>query len=306
MKILVTGATGFLGRHILDALSLQSGEILAISRSPTENFGRWPQVRWLRADLGNVGTYARQVKAFKPEIVIHLAWDGIPDYSEAVSRRNIELSLSFLGFIDKCISFRRLIVSGSCMECTADQVTDVPVHVGKPDNYFVLAKEQIRAYAAEICTKKEKELVWFRVFYVYGEGQRRGALMPTIVDALRRGDPLPISKPYNRNDFIYVKDVANAFAKASYIEEQVTGIFDLGSGILHRVIDVCGVVESELSGGRVEQTSKLIQEFSRARIWTEAGQAAVEWRADPAPTGLKLAWREKWTLQQGVRDLLHE
>ena len=86
MRILVTGATGFIGLPLTRHLVRQGHEILALSRSPlrSEKF-----INWLSADLSFPETYQDAIRSFEPEILIHLAWQDIPDFSFEKSENNL-------------------------------------------------------------------------------------------------------------------------------------------------------------------------------------------------------------------------
>ena len=78
MRILVTGATGFIGLPLIHRLVGHGHSILALSRSPLI---AEKSIDWLRADLSIPKTYQDSIRSFEPEILIHLAWQDIPDFS---------------------------------------------------------------------------------------------------------------------------------------------------------------------------------------------------------------------------------
>ena len=90
MKVLVTGAAGFIGWPVVQSLLRKGHEVLGLCRkAPMET--QTGDINWLHADLIDILDYRDAVQFFAPEVVVHLAWQGIPDYSFGNSRSNLEL-----------------------------------------------------------------------------------------------------------------------------------------------------------------------------------------------------------------------
>ena len=95
---MVTGASGFIGKPIVNKLLMMGCEVLAIGREiPAQK--KINSLHWLKANFSSPETYQAEINAFKPEVLIHLAWQDIPDYSLEKSILNLNQSLSFISFI---------------------------------------------------------------------------------------------------------------------------------------------------------------------------------------------------------------
>jgi UDP-glucose 4-epimerase len=114
MKVVLTGASGFLGNACLKLLFERGHTVLALSRRPEKQDQR-PGVSWVCADLNDPASYRPALVEFQPEAVLHLAWEGIPDFSLQNSLRNLENGALFAGFAIEQ-GCRHLVVSGSCWE----------------------------------------------------------------------------------------------------------------------------------------------------------------------------------------------
>src|SRR3990167_10434282 len=113
MRILVTGASGFLGRHLMPLL--KQHDVMRLTRSTAEPSLMGEGGKSLIADLSHEGSWQEEVERFSPEYCIHLAWEGLPDYSLTRCRVNLNTSLMLLETLVKA-RVKRVVVAGSCWE----------------------------------------------------------------------------------------------------------------------------------------------------------------------------------------------
>ena len=93
-----------------------------------------------------------------------------------------------------------------------------------------------------MCKQKDIQLLWMRIFYVYGPRQRTESLIPSILTKLKNGQLPDLQTPNNANDFVYIDDVADAFAKATSFGNK-SGVYNLGTGVSTPVLEVCCIAE---------------------------------------------------------------
>ena len=254
MRVLVTGASGFIGLPVLQCLEKQGDKVLALSRSePTRTIAS--SVKWLIADLTSPETYQVAIKEFAPQVVIHLAWQGIPDFSFDTSRNNLNHSLGLLSFVIGLGSCKKVLVSGSCWESNIDKGECLETTQGEAKDYFTWAKIALYSWLNMMCKQKHIQLSWMRTFYVYGPRQKTESLIPTILTKLKNGQLPDLQTPKNANDFVYIDDVADAFTKATSVDNK-SGVYNLGSGKSTPVLEVCRIAEKIVLG-----TDTLTQEM---------------------------------------------
>ena len=287
-RVLVTGATGFIGKPLTKALLNAGCEVLAITRkAPVEQ----TQIKWLEADLSQSESYQQAVNEFAPEVVIHLSWQGIPDYSFATSLDNLNQSLGLLSFVVGLQSCKKVMVSGSCWEYAGATGECLETDISVPQNDFTWAKHAIRSWLETHCEKNDVDYAWLRIFYVYGPGQRSGSLLPTILTSLRN-DTLPgINTPFNANDYVYIDDVVEAFVlcvKQSF----KSGIYNLGSGESIQVLEVCRLAESHVKDSN--HLSQALAENAPVKVGT------VDFWAGLCEVKANLGWAPKTSLVDGI------
>jgi nucleoside-diphosphate-sugar epimerase len=266
MRILLTGASGFIGQPVL-------------KRS------------FLVADLSCLNTVEPELVRFKPEVCIHAAWHGIPDYSEQTCRVNLLMAVNLFSFLARGTSCQKLIGLGSCLEYHPLQGQCVESAAGAPHSFFSWAKQAIGDFGGILAREQSREFFWFRIFYIYGPGQRSQALIPSLIRQFSKGESPTLESPGNINDFVYVDDVADAIVQAA-VSSATPGTYNLGSGSPRAILDVCASVEREISG-LTQVTDGLGADASaplKSKFWADIFQAKSH-----------LHWTPRVSLEEGIR-----
>jgi len=296
VRILVTGASGFIGLSVVQCLEQQGQNVLALSRS-ISNEPTTALVNWLKADLTSPATYQVAIKEFAPQVVIHLAWQGIPDFSFERSRNNLNHSLDLLSFAVGLGSCRKILVSGSCFELNRLKGECAETEIGNPKDNFTWTKHALRSWLEVICAKEKIDLGWMRVFYVYGPRQRQESLIPSILTHLQNGRLPDLRIPQNANDFVFVDDVAKGFSNA-VSNEFPSGIYNLGSGGSTPVKEICRIAEQIVLGtdSLTRQLEEKTQEsFSNVDFWADCSNTkkSLDWvPTTDLSVGIEKTW--KW------------
>jgi len=246
-RILLTGGTGFIGSSLLYSLDQLGFEVMTMCRSEPNN--AYQNITWLEADLLDAETYETQIAEFSPNIVVHLAWQGLPDYSLNNSLINLSLTIRFLSFVTRLKSCRKVIVAGSCWEY-GNTVGECHEEMSlSPTSYFAWAKNSIRTWLELHCEQNKIEYVWLRIFYVYGPGQRPASIVPSILSSLINKEEPYIQNPFNANDYVYIDDVVNAFL-ISINKSFLSGTYNIGSGKSVRVLEILNLARDLLGNSK--------------------------------------------------------
>lgn len=279
MRVVVTGATGFLGSHLLGVL--QDHDVLCLSRDPR----RIPvtrNVRAIRADFGAGGGWIEAVAAFDPDWCFHLAWEGLPDYSPERCRANLAAGRRLVDAVADA-GITRLIVVGTCWEygAASGPVAEdrVPVNPG----VFAATKLELLDSVREVAGRCGFDYRWARLFFVYGPGQRPTSLIPSLRTSYSTGKAPEIREPGAVQDFIHVADAAEGLV-ALAAAHTPSGVFNVGTGqptsvagVANQVADAYGQpppFESIGEGrGFWADTSRTSAAGWQARIGIEAGIA---------------------------------
>lgn len=224
MRVCVTGGTGFIGAPVVQALSTKGHEVLVISKSARKS----PAPHVLQVDLAT-GDWQSAFIDFAPKATIHLAWEGIPDFGAVMSERNARAGAVFLDVAAK--HSPRVVGIGSAWERTRHDP-------------FTVAKQKVRAAGESAAKRHHAEFLWARLFFVYGPGQREGALIPSLVRTLMAGKPAVVMNPAVKNDFIYIDDAVRAIVLLA-TEHAPSGLYEVGSGVATSVGEVVRLVHEQ-------------------------------------------------------------
>lgn len=249
-RVLVTGATGFIGSHLLRALVADGAEVHAIRRTP-EARPRFPvePVEWHRADLGDAASLTSAVRAARPDVVFNLAAYGttFDQKDEATALRvNVEGAWNLWRALDGTSA--RLVHAGSCGEYgqAKGQVTEE--HVCRPTWFYPATKNASVVLLSTLGMQHGRETVSLRPFGPYGEGDDANRVIPHVIRTLLRGEEVRVTPGEQLRDYAHVDDHVQAFvlAGARPLPRQAA-IYNTGSGevitlraLLEAVADAVG------------------------------------------------------------------
>ena len=236
MKIAITGATGFIGRHVRNELAKTDHSVVLVARRSEKAGEITAHETIVTADLHQERTDWFELFG-KPDAVLHLAWGGLPNYMDAC---HLEVELPMQSkFLSTLIDsgLKKLVVTGTCYEygmssgaLSEDQETN-------PNTPYGIAKDNLRKELFELQQRKYFDLTWARIFYPYGEGQSSQSLYSLIRDVANSGNPeIQLSNSEGVLDFISVTELSDILIILTLSLDNV-GVLNLGSGQPKSVIN---------------------------------------------------------------------
>lgn len=231
MRVLVTGATGFVGRHVIPHLLENGCSVTAVSRDERKarSFSWFNSVRFVASDIhGACGNTFEQFG--QPEVALHLAWPGLPNYKSRFHLdENLPADYGFLrSLVDAGIS--RLLVTGTCLEYGMQSGPLKEDMETRPANPYSLAKDTLRLQIQRLQTQKSFAFTWARLFYLYGDGQADTSLLPQLKGAVRRGDPVfNMSGGEQLRDYLPVAEAAKCLVSLA-LRHEGSGVVNVCSG----------------------------------------------------------------------------
>ena len=236
-KVLVTGASGFVGRHCLEVLEARDYEIHAISRQNIKN-SNTNRINWYNVDLFDEAGIEDIFKAIKPNYFIHLAWKmetGLNLNSEGnkewfyLSKMLIRLFHQYGG--------ERVFISGSGFEYDLDyKVLNENSTPLRPNNEYGKNKNKLNSFIKSYCENNDLSYVWGRIFFAFGPGQKDQSLIPYVISSLKSNSEINLTDGNQEYDYIYIKDVALAIVLL--LESSYIGDINISSGKVIKLKDL--------------------------------------------------------------------
>lgn len=255
MRIAVSGASGFLGRHVLRELHSRGLDAVALMRSARGRPAQPGVSSWVEMDISHPSPTPFDDMG-RPDLFIHLAWGGLPNYQ---SSHHVDIELpSQLAFLSSCIrgGLKKLVVAGTCYEyglASGELAEDTPT---QPCTRYGIAKDTLRKALFALRQEHEFDLVWLRLFYLYGEGQSEKSLYRALHTAIARSArTFDMSGGEQLRDFLPITEVARIIVEIA-LHEDTNGIFNVCSG---KPTTVRQMVESWIAASHAKITMNLGQ-----------------------------------------------
>lgn len=230
MKVALTGASGFIGRHVLEELLALGQSVVATYRSDRKPLQRSPGLRWVELDLSDP-PFDVYNSLGRPDVLIHLAWDGLPNYS---SLHHIEDELpKHYRFLARAVEqgLPALVASGTCLEYGMQSGPLSAKAPTFPVNSYGSAKDMLFHQLRLLQAKHPFALTWARLFYIYGDGQPATSLLPMLRRAIHeRRTKFQMSGGEQLRDFLPVTEVAKTLVKQA-LECRDRGAVNVCSGV---------------------------------------------------------------------------
>jgi nucleoside-diphosphate-sugar epimerase len=235
-RFLVTGASGFIGKHAVAELLDQGHDVIAISRSGRHADGR---VSTLRCDLLAEADFGPVIQAANADTLLHLAWETRHGYYWDAPE-NLDWLATSVRLIKAFheAGGRRVVVAGTCAEYQAppDGVCDALSTPCSPRHLYSASKDGLRRVGEIYARKVGLSFAWVRLFHLTGPGEFESRLVPTAIRAFTEGRMFETKNADKRLDIMDVRDCGRGFAAIG--ASDVEGPINIGSGVLVPIAEI--------------------------------------------------------------------
>ncbi|MBI2610894.1 NAD(P)-dependent oxidoreductase [Candidatus Kaiserbacteria bacterium] len=271
-RVLVTGATGFIGRHALQPLLERGFEVHAVYHESPADIN----VTWHKSDLLAEGAAEALCKDVRATHLLHFAWMATPGefWSSPQNERWKTATIELVRAFQKHGGIRT-VVAGSCAEydwSSADKPLseDAP---RKPSTPYGEAKNDTRAALETFAKETSLSLGWGRIFFLYGPYEPPSKFVAYIINTLLAGERALLSPCKQIRDFLYVEDVADAFV--TFLDTDTSGAVNIASGKPVALKDIALEIARQLGkekllsfgarGAPENEPPRLVADVSRLR-----------------------------------------
>lgn len=243
MRLLITGASGFLGKAVLRIAAAQGVTVLGVGRQQLPDF----QGLYQAVDLENSDARQKLLRDFYPTHVLHLAWfvEHGDFWESSANIDSMQMSLRFFEEFAKT-KYVRFVGVGTCAEYDWNQPGPFSETAKlKPDSLYGLTKKALFEILSHRASRQNVSFAWARIFYPFGPGESSKKLIPLLIKHAQSGETLRLGPGTQKKDFIYVEDAAGALL--ALVQSDVDGAVNIGTGRGTSIREISAVVD-ELCG----------------------------------------------------------
>lgn len=254
-KVLLTGASGFVGSKCIDFLLQKNFQVFGVSskkqQADREGF------QWVHLDLSNSNQTIEIMNQIKPTHLLHLAWNVEPPHYwqsyENIHWVNISLTL-LKAFLDS--GGRRIVMTGTCAEYEWNNAICDEINTPcNPSSLYGIAKYSLFLMAKKLAENFKAPFSWARLFHLYGPGDHPKKLVRSILSSLLKNQPIPCSDGEQIRDYLYVEDAADALV--AVLESESAGAINIGSGQEYRIKNILNFIGNKLRKNELLQLGAL-------------------------------------------------
>lgn len=295
-KILITGATGFIGANLVLYFIKRNASITIFTRKASNKWrirNSIKDITYYSVDLLDGEKLGSVVLKIKPEIILHTAvYGGYPfqNESEKIIKTNFTGTINLLNACRKT-GFELFINTGTSSEYGIKTKPIKESDLLEPINEYGASKAASTLYCQAVAKKEDRAIVTLRLFSPYGYYEDSARLVPSVIlSCLRYEDP-KLASPNSVRDFIFIEDVINAYCKVIENMHKAKGlIFNIGGGAQYSAGEVVKKVV-KLTGSKVVPK------------WGSINNIRLEpkcWQADVEKAKEILNWQPEYNLDQGL------
>lgn len=295
-RVLLTGGTGFIGRHAIASLLERGYEVHAVARDQTRAPSTVPTVRWHRADLMSGESVASLMREVKPNHLLHLAWytehgkfwSSVENF--AWVKASLDLTREFAAS-----GGRRIVCAGTCAEYDwTDGHCDEATTALRPGTLYGACKNGLREMIEAFACVNGLEFAWGRLFFLYGPHESPARFVPSLILPLLRGEAAACQSGEHVRDFIHTADAADSLV--ALLDSPVRGAVNIATGsalrlgeLARRIASITGRPDAVEIGSRPHTVANpLVLTAGTKRLNDEVG------------------WRPRIELDAGLSEVVSE
>lgn len=278
LRVLVVGAGGFVGGHLVERLLADGADVTPLTRA--------------HCDLTDPDAVRSAVSAARPDVVLHLAAARQAATGAERAATATVNTLSAMWVVEAVPESCRAVVRlGSSTEYAAQPAPMDEQTPLRPRGYFGATKAAGSLLFTAAAAERGIRSCVLRAFQVYGPRDKPGRFVPTVLAAARAGRALPLTRPGMRRDWVWVGDVVDACLRAAVRDDLAPGaVYNLGTGVQTSNEDLVAIA------GRV--TGRSIATVAGAH--PGRGWDTADWVCDPTAARVALDWKPRVELADGL------
>lgn len=294
-RVLVTGASGFVGYQMLEPLALKGYEVHAVARSRSGQGREDVRIHWHEEDLLDSAAVARLASDVQPTHLLHSAWFLQPGafYESPLNFEWVRASLELLQRFRE-FGGRRCVMVGTGYEydlrfgyCSEERTPCIPLTT------YGRCKNALQQLLAAFSDRHGVSSAWGRLFFLYGPREYPTRLVASVATALLQGEQAACSSGEQIRDYLHVRDAANALV--ALLDSEIEGPVNVASGKPVSIRDVVDTVAKVI--GR--------RELLRPGEMETSPDSPPLIVANVSRLTREVHWKPEFSLEEGVRETVN-
>lgn len=293
-KVLLTGATGFVGRHCPPLLLAQGYEVHAVHYRITKEVHHHPNLHWHKADLLDPIQITKLIDRISPSHLLHFASYTKPGkyWTSSKNFSWVQASLTLLQEFARR-GGQRVVMAGSCAEYDwkygycSEGVTPL-----LPSSIYGICKHSLQSMLEAYSVQFDLSSAWGRIFFAYGPHEPPTKLISYVIRSLLQGEPALCTHGEQIRDFIHVYDVAGAFV--ALLDSDVSGPVNIGSGYPSALKTVILKIADQLNQHDLLQFGALPSSTNESPLLV----------ANVTRLSEEVKWQSKYSLDHGLEQMI--
>jgi UDP-glucose 4-epimerase len=299
-RVVITGATGFVGANLTRRLLQQGHEIHLLVRTGcnlwrVEELGDMIQFHYL--SLMDGLELDRCIAGIRPDWIFHLAAHGAYSWQTDVHQMVQTNIVGTINLVQACLKsgFEAFVNTGSSSEYGFKDHAPSEQEWLEPNSHYAVTKAAATQYCRHIARSSQANILTLRLYSVFGPYEDPHRFMPTLIRHGLRGKLPPLANPDTARDYIYVDDVSQAYILAVTLRNlEQGGVFNIGSGTQTRLDQVVKMARRELDIEAEPQWGSM-----SSRNWDTG-----VWVSDNRKAQTEMGWHPQYSLEQGFRIMV--
>lgn len=299
-KVLITGANGFIGSHVVQRMVQEKALVSVMVRESSDLWRIEELIKDIDihlVDLRDSSSVDTCIKQIKPDFIFHVGAYGVDsrqkDYYTATST-NIIGTMNLLNSV-RDIGCKKFINVGTCMEYGDKKEIIREDSYLEPDSIYGSTKASATIIAHQIAAENNISLVTLRPFGIFGEKEGSHKFFPYIILSILEGKEVNLTPCEQYRDYCYIDNIMDGFVLAAKNEDIKNQIFNIASGEIFKLKHFVDIIYKEV--GLKNQPNFGALPYRKNEVWKQ----------QPDTTKIKtlLNWEPKVSLEEGIKRTIN-
>ena len=250
-RILLTGASGFIGQHAAQSLVASGFSVFASTRQAQDSRNLTPNIEWIEADLLEPSGASRLVRSARCATLLHLGWDVSPGFWTATSNLDWLAASLWLAKVFRESGGQRIVIAGTCAEydwsAKSAQTKNLNENTDRfcPATLYAQSKLSLRNVLSQWCATNNISFAAGLLFFLYGANEHPLRLVPSVIRSLLAGEVVQTTTGHQIRDYIDTRDAGHALAALA--ASNIAGTVNIGSGEGKTIRDIVSLLLKQIN-----------------------------------------------------------